>query len=152
VRVDLRSGWWPLAVALAITLSLTACGAAKRDPLSAGRPVQGYHPERFPDIPLPPGYALDPERDQLAVVIAEGLVRRYEVFLVQRSDAQSRAGTDLLAWYDRVLSDTGWTPFAADDRSRTFRKQRSASVGEQLTVRAYGRMASFHLRPWSPGS
>lgn len=135
---------------MGLALGLTACGGAKRDPLSAGRPVQGYHPERFPDIPLPPGYALDPARDQLAVVVADGLVRRYEVFLVQRSDAQSRAGTDLLAWYDRVLTTTGWTPSAADDRSRTFSKQRSPNVGEELTVRAHGRVASFHLRPSTP--
>ncbi len=131
-------------------LAVTACGSKPRDPMSSGRPVQGYHPERFPDIPLPPGYSLDGERDQLAVAVADGLVRRYEVFLVQRKDAQSRSGPDLLAWYDRVLLDTGWTPTSADDRSRVFRKQRSPQVGEELTVRAYGRAASFHLRPWNP--
>lgn len=125
----------------------TGCGKAKRDPMANGRPVQGYHPERFPDIPLPPGYALDADKNQLAVAIADGLVRRYEVFLTQRRDAKSRTGGDLLAWYDQVLISTGWTPVAADERTRTFTKQRSEHVKEQLLVRASGRTVSFHLRP-----
>jgi len=133
-----------VAVALAVP---TGCGKAKRDPMANGRPVQGYNPERFPDIPLPPGYALDADKDQLAVAVADGLVRRYEVFLTQRRDAKSRTGGDLLAWYDQVLISTGWTPVAADDRSRTFTKVRSEHVKEQLLVRASGRTVSFHLRP-----
>lgn len=140
-----------LVACAAISLVVGGCGD-NRDPMQAGKPVQGYHPERFADIPLPPGYSLDPDHDQLATTIAGGLVRRYEVFLRQRQDGQALAGTELLEWYDRQLVSTGWTPQSATADTRVFRRVLGPQLGEELTVKSKSGYASFHLRPWNPST
>jgi len=138
-------------VVAVVALVVVGCGSSEnRDPVTTGRPVQGYHPERFPDIPLPPGYTLDQTHDQLATTAAGGLVRRYEVFLKARPDSRALTGVDLLDWYDRQLLAAGWRPQGANAKSRSYRKQISDLIGEELLVIATADRASFHLRPWAP--
>lgn len=142
-----------LVVAVVVAVIVVGCGSSEnRDPVTTGRPVQGYHPERFPDIPLPPGYTLDQTHDQLATTAAGGLVRRYEVFLKARPDGRALTGTELLDWYDRQLVGLGWRPLGANAKSRSYRKQVSDHIGEDLLVATAGDSVSFHLRPWDPAA
>lgn len=103
-----------------VVLLLLGCGEERENtPLQKPGAVQvGFRPDQFPDIPLPrAGYMTDPAYDQLAMAVAGGAVRRFEVALIQRENAQPQSGAELLAWYQRDLGAAGWT--LAEDGAET---------------------------------
>ncbi len=65
----------------------------RRNPPSSPASREHYHPpacntEEFPDIPvllLLTGYVFIPDEDQLAISLAGGTVRRFEISMVRRS-------------------------------------------------------------------
>jgi len=141
------------AATLTAMVMFTGCGQPTRAASNSAVP-RAYHPERFPDIPLPPGYMLAPGHDQLAVAMAGGVVRRFDVWMIAKPKQAGilRAG-ELLAWYDERLPGLGWTPIAAESGAHRFRRLWPEGVGEELTIAAAGSLAGptveFHLAPWS---
>lgn len=119
-----------------LLLGLAGCGTPTERSTAPQVPTRGYHPERFPDIPFPPQFALDPERDQLAMSVGGGLVRRFQVALLARAGGQADSPRDVLEWYDRMLPGLGWTPetSSARERERRFTRQRSPDIAERLVV------------------
>lgn len=135
-----------LGAALAAAL-LAGCGEDR--PTAPERQPRAYHPERFPDIPLPPGFAIDPERDQLAVVMAGGLVRRFDVRVLEKPGPRQRPEA-VLAWYDDRLPALGWTPEQRTGGRRTWTRTHPEGVAERLEIAAEGALATaveLRLRP-----
>ena len=95
-------------------LLLVSCNEEPRTPISATAPA-AFTPEQFSDIPLPRGYVFSPGQDQLAVTVAGGTVRRFEVAMEQRESAKSQSPAELLSQMERDLTIHGWVP--ASDRS-----------------------------------
>jgi hypothetical protein len=137
-----------VAAALLALLVLVGCGGAATRPPAANLPARGYHPELFPDIPLAPSFVLDPGRDQLAVSAGGGLVRRFDVGLLQKGDAKVQSPSEILDWYGRILPGLGWTAAGVASRERLFRRERSAEVAEILHVAAgnHGGVTGLDLR------
>jgi hypothetical protein len=136
--------------AVALAAALGGCADAKRP--AAPAPPRAYHPERFPDIPLPPGFMLAPGHDQLAVAMAGGMVRRFEVWMVEKpGGTQATRPGEVLAWYDQRLPGLGWRPALATVGERRFRRLLDAAPGEELTILASASMSGttveFHLAP-----
>jgi hypothetical protein len=103
-------------------VALVGCGD-DRSPPKAGARMVGFHPDHLPDIPLPrAGYQFDPAYDQLAMVTAGGLVRRFEVSMIQRANAAEQTQAELLAWYKGDLTATGWTLAEGGDEKQLWRK------------------------------
>ncbi len=133
---------------LAAVLALGGCGGEERAP----SPSQLYHPpafhpEHFPDIPLFPvaGYQLIPGEDQLAVSLAGGSVRRFEVSMIERQGARPDPGSAVLARYDSELPPLGW------ERMGELARGHWRKGPEDLFIEA-GRSGGlttirFHLRP-----
>lgn len=144
-----------VAAILAFVAVLAGCGDGR--PSSPGTVPRAYHPERFPDIPLPPGYMLAPGHDQLAVAMAGGVVRRFDVWMVAKPKQPDvmRPG-ELLAWYDARLPALGWTPAGVTAGERRFRRAWPEGAGEELTIAAAGSLSGptveFHLAPWAATS
>lgn len=138
--------------ALLVGLALAAAGCGNDRPKAAPLRPAGYQPERFPDIPLPPDYVLVEGSDQLAVVMAEGAVRRFEVSMIRREQSPDERPEDLQATYRRLMPSRGWA--AVDERGRLQRWSRTSPAGgEVLTIetgRSGGRTTIvFRLRPAS---
>jgi hypothetical protein len=112
-----------LASVLTTTLLLlTGCNDPPvRDQTRPSRPA-AFLPEQFPDIPLPPGYMLSPDSDQLAVSLAGGSVRRFEVSLERRPNSTAQTATALLAFVKRDLGDHGWQLTDANEASQHWHK------------------------------
>ena len=145
------------AAALAAIL-LAGCGGDDR-PGQVSPTPRAYRPEHFPDIPLPPGYLLAPGHDQLAVAMAGGVVRRFDVWMVSKpKQADIMRPAELLAWYDERLPGLGWTPAQAKSGEHRYRRTWPEGAGEELTIAAAGSMSGptveFHLAPWAavPGA
>jgi hypothetical protein len=132
---------------LAATLVLTlGCGGPPpRQSTAASRPAS-FYPELFPDIPLLPGYVLDENEPPLAVAVAGGTVRRFEVALHLRTGARVRSGEQPFDWYGRVLPKLGWTPIATAGNRQEWRKS-----AERLSLETGRRDGNptirFRLRP-----
>ncbi|MBA2479141.1 MAG: hypothetical protein H0V44_00650 [Planctomycetes bacterium] len=131
--------------ALMIALIIAAgCAESRPSPQAQLYHPPAYHPEHFPDIPLFPlgGYVLTPGADQLAVSLAGGSVRRFEVSMQQRDGAKEDPPAAVLARYDSELTQLGWTSVGPS----RWRKQ-----GEDLIIEAgrSGGLTSirFHLQP-----
>lgn len=142
----------PLGAALLALAVLVGggCGSSASGPIA--RTPRAYHPERFPDIPLPPGFMLAPGHDQLAVAMAGGVVRRFDVWMVAKPrQPDPLRGAALLGWYDERLPGLGWTPAAVSASEHRFRRTWQEGVGEELRVVLGGDDAvEFHLAPWTP--
>lgn len=111
-----------LASVLTTTLLLTGCNDPPvRDPGHPSRPAT-FLPEQFPDIPLPPGYMLSPDSDQLAVSLAGGSVRRFEVSLERRPNTSPQTPAALLGYVKRDLMDHDWTLTGSDEASQHWHK------------------------------
>ncbi len=144
-----------LAAILILLALIAGCGGGR--PAAAGVAPRAYHPERFPDIPLAPGYMLAPGHDQLAVAMAGGVVRRFDVWMVAKpKQADVLRGAELLAWYEARLPALGWTAVAGGNASeRRFRRSWPEGSGEELTIAAAGSLSGptveYHLAPWTEG-
>ena len=143
-----------LLASLAVALLLIGCGGDGQRAQTAATP-RAYHPEHFPDIPLPPGYQLTPGHDQLAVAMAGGVVRRFDVCMVAKANQpEVMRPAALLGWYAERLPALGWTAVQADAGEQRYRRSWPEGVGEELTITAAGSLAGptveFHLAPWSP--
>ena len=141
------------ALALVLLLLLVGCGGDARAGGSSATP-RAYHPEHFPDIPLPPGYLLVPGHDQLAVAMAGGVVRRFDVWMIAKpKQTDVMRPPELLAWYDERLPALGWSPSFADSGEHRYRRVWPEGTGEELTIAAAGSFSGptveFHLAPWS---
>ena len=88
---------------------LVSCNDEPRTPVSATAPA-AFTSEQFSDIPLPRGYVFSPGQDQLAVTVAGGTVRRFEVAMEQRESAKSQSPAELLCEMERDLTIHGWVP------------------------------------------
>jgi hypothetical protein len=102
--MDLRSA----VMGLAMLFTLVGCGEAERATTPPPSTSTAFSPEQFADIPLPRGYVFSPEKDQLAVTLAGGAVRRFEVSLEQREGAEPQSFDNLLREMQRELSAAGW--------------------------------------------
>ena len=133
---------WGMVVALAL---LAGCGAPEAR-LAPPPPSAAFFPSQFPDIPLPLGYVPSPDHDQLALALAGGTVRRFEVVLEQRETAAPQAVGELLERCRRDLSEQGWQLLAADPAAQRWIKGRevlsleAGRTGARTTI-------SFRLRP-----
>ncbi len=134
-----------LALALA-GISLAACAPLHSQPppkIERSKPV-ACHTEDFPDIPLFPltGYEMDPNADQLAMSLAGGTVRRFEITMVQRNAQLDDPPAAVLARYAIELAPWGWRQ---EDNAHWVK------AGERLFIEAgrSGRFTTvrFHLRP-----
>jgi hypothetical protein len=137
----------PSAVVAALLLVLSGCeDEARTTAPPASR--NAFSPEQFGDIPLPRGYVFSPGQDQLAVTLAGGAVRRFEVTMEQRENAEPQATAQLLSEMDRDLSNTGWKqPDGRNDRLEWHK-------GQERLVLETGRTAGrttirLRLRPAS---
>ncbi len=130
-------------------LLVLICGCGDEPARKPPRPprVPAFYPEQFPDIPLPrPGYQMQPNDDQLAVALAGGSVRRFEVSMIQRENAAPQKPAELLAEVRRQLASSGWQAVSADAANQRWHKG-----GEDLFIET-GRADSrttirYHLRP-----
>lgn len=99
---------WMLSSVAALVF-LTGCSDDERT--TAPPPTaSAFSPEQFPDIPIPRGYVFSPTQDQLAVRLAGGTVRRFDVALEQRENAEPQPAASLLAEMQRDLTAMGWVP------------------------------------------
>lgn len=135
---------WALA-SLAVLALLTGCGDDERataPPPSAG----AFSPEQFADIPIPRGYVFSPAQDQLAVRLAGGAVRRFDVALEQRENAEPQAVANLLTEMQRDLTAQGWVQAAGRSDLLEWTKGQERLVLE--TGRTGGRTSiRIRLRP-----
>ncbi len=88
-------------------LSLSGCVGPERSVAAQPMAPPAFAAERFPDIPIPPGFMPAQGEDQLAVSLGGGQVRAFSVTL------ESRPGTQpdpvrILADLQRDLVSTGW--------------------------------------------
>lgn len=134
-----------LLAALVVLGLLCGCGEDERTappPPSAG----AFSPDQFGDIPIPRGYVFSPTKDQLAVSLAGGTVRRFDVFLEQRENAEPQASASLLSEMQRDLSSHGWIPDATGATPLEWTKGKERLVLE--TGRTGGRTSiRIRLRP-----
>lgn len=101
----MRTAW---TVGLLAVLGLLAgCGDEARTTAPPAAHA-AFSPEQFADIPLPRGYVFSPGQDQLAVTLAGGAVRRFEVTMEQRETAEPQPVAQLLGEMERDLSARGW--------------------------------------------
>lgn len=114
---------------------------------TAPLPPQGaFSPEQFSDIPLPRGYVFSPGQDQLAVTLAGGAVRRFEVRMEQRETAEPQSSASLLSEMERDLTTRGWTPDPMSGEKLEWQKGKERLVLE--TGRTGGRSTiRLRLRP-----
>lgn len=128
-------------------LLLAGCAEERQPPQKPGAPQVGFRPDQFPDIPLPrTGFMPDPAHDQLAIAVAGGMVRRFDVSLIQRDNAASQPSTELLTWYRRDLELAGWTLAEDGDGIQRWRKGTETLALE--TGRSGGRTTiRLRLRP-----
>jgi len=136
-----RGAAWSLILAVAL---LGGCSEAERAaPLA--RP-DGFHPERFPDIPLPAGFAPDGSHDQLAMVIAGGQIRRFDVALIAKNP-DADVGRALTRWRE-TLPGLGWELVAGDSDSQRWLRRNATRVGEQLVINtgSTGGKATVHVQ------
>jgi hypothetical protein len=136
------AGWLCAGAALAL---LAGCGDPEAVRVTAPARPAGFEPERFPDIALPrAGYMYALNEDQLAMTVANGTIRRFEVTLEQRENQPPQEPAELLGQVGRDLAARGWAK--ADDHGLRWRKG-----GEELaleTGRTDGRTSiRYRLRP-----
>lgn len=122
---------------------LVLAGCSSRPDRLRVPPPAAYHPDRFPDIPLPPGYVPSPEADHLAVSYGGGALRRYHTVLHQVLEDSDLAGGALLDWYARRLPQHGWELTATERDAQVWRRENAGGVGEELRLET-GRA---HRRP-----
>jgi hypothetical protein len=126
-----------LLLAALLTVAIAGC-----DDRPDSKPVirpSGYHPEQFSDIPLPPGFVLRSDHDQLALVLAGGAIRRFSVAMIEgeRLAKTDVSSSDVLGEYTRRLPNLGWKslPSSSRDQQRWFKPQAgNAKRGEILTI------------------
>ena len=94
-----------LAVLLSLALGCTDSERTAPPPTSAS---SAFSPAQFPDLPLPRGYVFSPDKDQLAVALAGGTVRRFDVTMEQRESAEPQSFASLLGEMQRDLTAAGW--------------------------------------------
>jgi hypothetical protein len=135
---------WAVSSLAALAL-LTGCGDDQR--ASAPPPgASAFSPDQFPDIPIPRGYVFSPGQDQLAVTLAGGAVRRFDVVLEQRANAEPQPATNLLAEMQRDLTALGWVQAAGRSDLLEWTKGQERLVLE--TGRTGGRTSiRLRLRP-----
>lgn len=133
---------------LALALLAGALGGCTPQRSSA-HPAERYHPaafhpEDFPDIPLLPltGYEFDPNAEQLAVSLAGGTVRRFEVTMVRRPNATPDLPEAVLNRFAQDLRPWGWV---REEPGRWHKGQErlfiQAGRSERITT------VRIHLRP-----
>lgn len=137
---------WPSALAVvALLLILVGCGDEGRTTAPPPGPT-AVVPEQFSDIPLPRGYVFSPEVDQLAVALAGGTVRRFDVTLQQRENAEPQVASKLLLEMERDLTALGWVAEKGKSDGLTWVKGTERLVLE--TGRTGGRTTiRLRLRP-----
>lgn len=97
-----------MIVSLAVLAMLIGCGEPERIAPPPQQAMGAFSPEQFADIPLPRGYVFSPDQDQLAVTLAGGTVRRFDVAMEQRESAEPQTVTSLLGEMQRDLTASGW--------------------------------------------
>lgn len=139
-----RAVEWLCASAI-FALLLTGCSDPEAVRVTAPARPAGFEPERFPDIALPrAGYMYSLGEDQLAVAIANGSIRRFEVALVQRENQPPQDPAELLSQIGHDLAARGWVK--ADDHGLRWRKGSEELALE--TGRTDGRTSiRYRLRP-----
>lgn len=136
------TGWLCAGVVIAL---LASCSDPESVRVTAPARPAGFEPERFPDIALPrAGYMYALDEDQLAVALANGTIRRFEVALVQRENLPPQDPAELLGQVGRDLATRGWAK--ADDQGLRWRKGSEELALE--TGRTDGRTSiRYRLRP-----
>jgi hypothetical protein len=81
-----------------------------------------FAPELFSDIPLPPGFMFSPDTDQLALVVGDNVIRRFEVTLEQRPSANAQMPDAVLERMEQLLTPQGWKKISAESRRQTWHK------------------------------
>ncbi len=100
----MRSRWIGVGV---IAVLLLGCDDETRTTAPPTAHV-AFSPEKFADIPLPRGYVFSSGQDQLAVTLAGGAVRRFEVTMEQRETSEPQPPAQLLGEMERDLIARGW--------------------------------------------
>lgn len=137
------SSW--LISSAALVVLVTGCTDDTRTTAPAP-PPGAFSPEQFSDIPLPRGYVFSPGQDQLAVTLAGGAVRRFEVTMEQRENAEPQTSASLLGEMERDLTTRGWTPAPMSSDKLEWQKDQERLVLE--TGRTGGRSTiRLRLRP-----
>lgn len=132
-------------VAATLLVVLGGCGDEGRTTAPPPGP-SAVVPEQFSDIPLPRGYVFSPDVDQLAVALAGGTVRRFDVSLQQRENAEFQAPNQLLLEMERDLTSLGWIAEKGRSDGLSWEKGRERLVLE--TGRTGGRTTiRLRLRP-----
>ena len=106
-----RRGVLPLLpLGVAALLGLSGCHRDDPPPPRAHYRPPAYHPEDFPDIPLAGmiGYELDPDSTPLALSLAGGEVRRFEVAMIRRPESKDQSPEAILSIYEVELAPAGW--------------------------------------------
>jgi hypothetical protein len=136
----------PLFVAGAFLVSLSGCldDEPRKNPAAPTPAV--FVPEQFTDIPLPKSYMFIAGEDQLAVSLANGSVRRFEVALEQRETASPQSPQALLQEMERNLLSRGWQLLSNDGLNQRWLKNQEHLLLE--TGRSGGRSTiRLRLRP-----
>ncbi len=133
---------WPLTAAV----FLVGCFGDEPRTVQPKATPSVFVPEQFTDISLPKGYMFSPEEDQLAVSLADGAVRRFEILLEQRPNAQPQSPADLLLQMERDLEQRGWEKVTNSGLNQEWRKNQERLLLE--TGRSSGRTTiRLRLRP-----
>jgi len=140
-----RVGFWLVLGQAVCVLALAGCHTSPSGPPREHYRPPAYHPEDFPDIPLDrlTGYELDPNvADPLAISLAGGTVRRFELGMIRRPTAKDQDPAVVLGIFASELPAFGWLQDAPG---------RWHKGGEVLVIDA-GRSRGlttvrFHLRP-----
>ena len=139
-----RVGFGLVLLQAVVALALAGCHTSPSAPQREHYHPPAYHPEDFPDIPLDrlTGYELDPNADPLAISLAGGTVRRFEVAMIRRPTAKDQDPAVVLDIYASELPVFGWIQDAPGHWHK----------GGELLVIDAGRSRGlttvrFHLRP-----
>lgn len=98
-----------VAAVVAAVLLMTGCDDRDEAQPSRGDVrIPGFEPYRFPDIRLPLGWRPLPGHDQLALSLAGGAIRSFDVTLAPPTGKEDQQPADAIRVASALLAETGW--------------------------------------------